>query len=231
MGTSVSALQLAAEGGAVSDRTRELRDAEQQHLADEAMRRAVRLHHRAPRRSSTSSPTRCCATRCSSARTSSAIMAGVPIDAAAHRPARPRCAAAEPTDVRQPFLSVQVSALRGRLHGTMGAADDFRALLEPGAIRAVFQPIVRLTDLETIGYEGLARFPTPPGLVALPPDVMLAAARRRGPARRPRGRLLVGDRRRRRAAARPPAVGQPVAGGARPPGAARGRRPAAVSGS
>ena len=43
MGTSVSALQLAAEGGAVSDRTRELRDAEQQHLADEAMRRAVKL--------------------------------------------------------------------------------------------------------------------------------------------------------------------------------------------
>jgi cell division protease FtsH len=49
MGTSVSALQLAAEGGAVSDRTRELRDAEQQHLADEAMRRAARLltEHRA----------------------------------------------------------------------------------------------------------------------------------------------------------------------------------------
>jgi cell division protease FtsH len=43
MGTSVSALMLAEEGGAVSDRTRELRDAEQQHLADEAMRRAVRL--------------------------------------------------------------------------------------------------------------------------------------------------------------------------------------------
>ncbi|HWK28809.1 MAG TPA: AAA family ATPase [Solirubrobacter sp.] len=43
MGTSVSAIQLLAEGGAVSDRTRELRDAEQQHLADEAMRRAVRL--------------------------------------------------------------------------------------------------------------------------------------------------------------------------------------------
>jgi cell division protease FtsH len=49
MGTSVSALQLAAEGGAVSDRTRELRDAEQQHLADAAMRRAMRLvtEHRA----------------------------------------------------------------------------------------------------------------------------------------------------------------------------------------
>ena len=49
MGTSVSALQLAAEGGAVSDRTRALRDAEQQHLADAAMRRAERLitDHRA----------------------------------------------------------------------------------------------------------------------------------------------------------------------------------------
>ncbi len=58
----------------------------------------------------------------------------------------------------------------------MGRADDFRALLEEGAIRAVFQPIVRLSDLGTIGYEGLARFPTPPGLVALPPDVTLAAA-------------------------------------------------------
>jgi cell division protease FtsH len=43
MGTSVSAIQLLAEGGAVSDRTRELRDAEQQHFADEAMRRAVAL--------------------------------------------------------------------------------------------------------------------------------------------------------------------------------------------
>jgi len=43
MGTSISSLKLAAEGGAVSDRTRELRDSEQQHLADEAMRRAMRL--------------------------------------------------------------------------------------------------------------------------------------------------------------------------------------------
>jgi EAL domain-containing protein (putative c-di-GMP-specific phosphodiesterase class I) len=59
-------------------------------------------------------------------------------------------------------------------------AEDFRALLEPGAIRAVFQPIVRLSDLGTIGYEGLSRFPTPPGLVALPPDVTLAAAGRSG---------------------------------------------------
>ncbi len=60
------------------------------------------------------------------------------------------------------------------------AADDFRSLLEPGAIRAVFQPIVRLADLGVIGYEGLSRFPTPPGLVALPPDVTLAAAERAG---------------------------------------------------
>jgi diguanylate cyclase (GGDEF)-like protein len=59
-------------------------------------------------------------------------------------------------------------------------ADDMRALLEPGAIRAVFQPIVRLTDLAPIGYEGLSRFPTPPGLIALPPDVTLAAAGRAG---------------------------------------------------
>ena len=59
-------------------------------------------------------------------------------------------------------------------------AADFRGLLEPGAIRAVFQPIVRLSDLQPIGYEGLARFPTPPGLVALPPDVTLAAAARSG---------------------------------------------------
>src|SRR3954468_8451395 len=62
----------------------------------------------------------------------------------------------------------------------MGAADDFQGLLAPGAIRAVFQPFVRLSDLATIGYEGLARFPTPPGFVPLPPDVMLAANARCG---------------------------------------------------
>src|ERR671936_1530535 len=43
MGTSISSLKVSAEGGAVSDRTRHLRDEEQQHLADEAMRIAVRL--------------------------------------------------------------------------------------------------------------------------------------------------------------------------------------------
>jgi cell division protease FtsH len=43
MGTSLTSLQVNAEGGAVSDRTRQLRDEEQQHLADQAMRTAARL--------------------------------------------------------------------------------------------------------------------------------------------------------------------------------------------
>jgi cell division protease FtsH len=43
MGTSITSRTVSAEGGAVSDRTRQLRDEEQQHLADEAMRGAMRL--------------------------------------------------------------------------------------------------------------------------------------------------------------------------------------------
>ena len=43
MGTSISALRISAEGGQVSDRTRQMRDEEQQHFADEAMRAAHRL--------------------------------------------------------------------------------------------------------------------------------------------------------------------------------------------
>jgi cell division protease FtsH len=43
MGTSITSRKISAEGGAVSDRTRQLRDEEQQHLADEAMRAATRL--------------------------------------------------------------------------------------------------------------------------------------------------------------------------------------------
>ena len=43
MGTSIASLRVNAEGGAVSDRTRQVRDEEQQHLADEAMRMAMRL--------------------------------------------------------------------------------------------------------------------------------------------------------------------------------------------
>jgi cell division protease FtsH len=49
MGTSITSRKVSAEGGLVSDRTRQLRDEEQQHLTDEAMRGAVRLitEHRA----------------------------------------------------------------------------------------------------------------------------------------------------------------------------------------
>jgi cell division protease FtsH len=43
MGTSITSRKVSAEGGQVSDRTRQLRDEEQQHLADEAMRGAVRI--------------------------------------------------------------------------------------------------------------------------------------------------------------------------------------------
>ncbi len=43
MGTSVTSLRINAEGGQVSDKTRHLRDEEQQHLADEAMRTATRI--------------------------------------------------------------------------------------------------------------------------------------------------------------------------------------------
>jgi diguanylate cyclase (GGDEF)-like protein len=77
-------------------------------------------------------------------------------------------------------VSQPPSAPRAHPQRRQAAADGFAQLLEPGAIRAVFQPIVRLSDFEAIGYEGLARFPTPPGLVALPPDVTLAAAARSG---------------------------------------------------
>jgi diguanylate cyclase (GGDEF)-like protein len=59
-------------------------------------------------------------------------------------------------------------------------AAELTRLLEPGAIRAVYQPIVRLDDWQPVGYEGLARFPSPPGLIALPPDVTLAAAQPAG---------------------------------------------------
>src|ERR671933_2960756 len=43
MGTSITSRKVSAEGGAVSDRTRQLRDEEQQHLADESMRGAMKL--------------------------------------------------------------------------------------------------------------------------------------------------------------------------------------------
>ena len=43
MGTSITSRKISAHGGEVSDRTRELRDDEQQHLTDEAKRAAARL--------------------------------------------------------------------------------------------------------------------------------------------------------------------------------------------
>jgi len=43
MGTSITSRKVSAHGGEVSDRTRELRDEEQQHLADEAKRAATKL--------------------------------------------------------------------------------------------------------------------------------------------------------------------------------------------
>src|SRR4051812_6109668 len=43
MGTSITSRKVSAEGGAVSDRTRQLRDEEQQDLSDEAMRSALRI--------------------------------------------------------------------------------------------------------------------------------------------------------------------------------------------
>jgi cell division protease FtsH len=43
MGTSITSREIASHGGEVSDRTRELRDEEQQHLADEARRAATQL--------------------------------------------------------------------------------------------------------------------------------------------------------------------------------------------
>jgi cell division protease FtsH len=43
MGTTITSRRVSHEGGLVSDRTRELRDEEQQHLTDEAMRAAARL--------------------------------------------------------------------------------------------------------------------------------------------------------------------------------------------
>jgi cell division protease FtsH len=43
MGTTLSSLRVSAEGGAVSDRTRQMRDEEQQHLADDALRMALRM--------------------------------------------------------------------------------------------------------------------------------------------------------------------------------------------
>src|SRR4028118_1759677 len=59
---------------------------------------------------------------------------------------------------------------------TLRRLAHLQRLLEPGNIQPVYQPIVRTSDLEPIGYEGLARFPCADGLSNMPPDVTLAAA-------------------------------------------------------
>lgn len=41
----------------------------------------------------------------------------------------------------------------------LDAVEQIRALLEPGAVVPVFQPVVRLSDGHVIGYEALARMP------------------------------------------------------------------------
>jgi diguanylate cyclase (GGDEF)-like protein len=53
------------------------------------------------------------------------------------------------------------------------AEADVDRVLEPGALRAVFQPIVRLSDGVVVGYEALSRMPGPPHLA---PDVWMEIA-------------------------------------------------------
>ena len=69
-----------------------------------------------------------------------------------------------------------VSSIRSAPAATLRRLEHLQRLIEPGSIRPVYQPIVRTTDLEPIGYEGLARFPHADGLSSVPPDVTLAAA-------------------------------------------------------
>lgn len=69
-----------------------------------------------------------------------------------------------------------VSSIRNAPAATLRRLAHLQRLLEPGNIQPVYQPIVRTTDLEAIGYEGLARFPYADGLSNMPPDVTLAAA-------------------------------------------------------
>jgi diguanylate cyclase (GGDEF)-like protein len=69
-----------------------------------------------------------------------------------------------------------MSSIRKEPAATLRRLAHLQRLLEPGAIQPVYQPIVRLSDLEPIGYEGLARFPYADGLSNMPPDVTLAAA-------------------------------------------------------
>ena len=68
------------------------------------------------------------------------------------------------------------SSIRSAPAATLRRLAHLQRLLEPGAVKPVYQPIVRATDLEPIGYEGLARFPYADGLSSMSPEVTLAAA-------------------------------------------------------
>ena len=59
MGTTITSRQVSAEGGAVSDRTRQLRDEEQQHLVRRGDARRGPADRRRTATSSTSSPSSC----------------------------------------------------------------------------------------------------------------------------------------------------------------------------
>ena len=56
---------------------------------------------------------------------------------------------------------------------TSHLAEEIAAVLQPGAIRAVYQPIFGLATLDVVGYEALARFGREP---IRGPDVWFAAA-------------------------------------------------------
>ena len=244
MGTSITSRKVSAEGGAVSDRTRQLRDEEQQHLSDEAMRGAARADHRAPRQARRARQ-RAAAQRGARARATSTgswracrASTGRPghgpagrrqprrTDIAGHQTRR----LAPWTDVRAPQVRLggrcprrwgrRLSPARGRVTAPPTSAGCSR----PGRSARSSSRSSGSATSQPIGYEGLARFPTPPGLVALPPDVTLAAA---GPLGL-RDELEVacwaamseaGD-----AAAGPPAVRQRRPRRARPPRPARARR-------
>lgn len=69
---------------------------------------------------------------------------------------------------------MELSTLDAPRRPSLGTHEDaVLGLLEPGAIVAVFQPIVRLTDSTVVGYEGLSRAVDP---AAGPPDTWFATA-------------------------------------------------------
>ncbi len=234
MGTSITSRQVSAEGGAVSDRTRQLRDEEQQHLSDEAMRGAARLinEHRDKLDA-----------------LASALLRNEVLERERHRPhhggrpapvplARATGCASSPAGgpnerlLKPPELQADAPvngadalslARERRPRGRLPRAP--RARCDPCRLPADRPPQRPRADR--------LRGPRPLPLAARPGR---AAARRdagrRRPqraARGPRGRLLGRHDRRRRAAPRPPAVRQRRPRRARPPRPGRARRAPALA--